>query len=74
VAGHIGSITIGGALNDAVIRAGLDISSIVINDDVTGSTISALGQIDPVLPTGDLAIARILVQGDVSATEVLRRL
>jgi hypothetical protein len=47
VAGHIGSIAIGGALNDAVIGAGLDISSIVINDDVTGSTISALGQIDP---------------------------
>jgi hypothetical protein len=70
-AGTIGSISIAGVVTDGIIRAGQEITSLVFNDDITGTTISAVGQASPVLPTGDLAIARILVRGNVASSQVL---
>jgi hypothetical protein len=68
---HIGSIALQSGATEAVIRAGRDISSIVIDGNVSGTTISAVGQATPFLPTGDVAIATILVRGNVSGSQIL---
>jgi hypothetical protein len=69
--GRIGTLTTGGAIVDATIRAGLDIGAITINGAATGSTISATGTANPTTATGDLAIGRVVIRGDVTNSQIL---
>jgi len=60
-----------GSLNDASVLVGRDIVSAVVNGNVTGSTISAVGQAVVNTMLGDLAIAKLTIKGNVTDSQIL---